>query len=87
MGSGRDKRKKNKGTVPGKGAIKTAKKTEKNAAKSERREARKTVSEENDIDALLAKFKLQDEEINKVTVEECEPPSARVYSSVVAMVR
>jgi hypothetical protein len=37
MGSGRDKRKKNKGHVAGQGAVKTAGKTEKNEAKQQRR--------------------------------------------------
>jgi hypothetical protein len=41
MGSGRDKRKKAKGTVPGQGANKTASKTEKNEAKQQRRLERK----------------------------------------------
>lgn len=83
MGSGRDKRKKQKGSKPGVGAAKTEKKTQKNLAKGERREARKAQSEENDIDALLARFKLQDEENNAVRiVEKCPPPTARVYASV-----
>ena len=37
MGGGRDKRKKAKGHVPGQGAEKTAKKTEKNEGKAQRR--------------------------------------------------
>lgn len=41
MGSGRDKRKKAKGNVPGQGANKTASKTEKNEAKQQRRLERK----------------------------------------------
>ncbi len=41
MGSGRDKRKKAKGTVPGQGASKTAAKTEKNESKQQRRLERK----------------------------------------------
>lgn len=87
MGSGRDKRKKHKGGKPGIGAIKTAKKTEKNLAKGERREARKAQDEDNDIDSLLAKFKLQDEESNRVTIDEkCKAPSPRVYASFVPQV-
>ena len=83
MGSGRDKRKKNKGPRPGVGAAKTEKKTQKREAKEERREARKEKAEENDIDALLARFKLEDEANNSVkVVEKCQPPSARVYASV-----
>ena len=41
MGSGRDKRKKQKGKTPGGGDAKTSKKTEHNAAKAERRAERK----------------------------------------------
>jgi hypothetical protein len=37
MGTGRDKRKKAKGTQAGQGGVKTAKKTEKNEAKISRR--------------------------------------------------
>ena len=40
MGSGRDKRKKARGKVPGQGEVKTAKKTEKNDSKAERRAAK-----------------------------------------------
>ncbi len=40
MGSGRDKRKKAKGKVPGHGDEKTARKTELNQTKAERRTAR-----------------------------------------------
>jgi hypothetical protein len=42
MGSGRDKRKKQKGKTPGAGAEKTAKKAEKNALKEQRRAERST---------------------------------------------
>jgi hypothetical protein len=42
---------------------------------------------EDDIDAVLAQFKLRDEEATAVRVEEgCLPPSPRVYSSFVPMV-
>ena len=41
MGSGRDKRKKAKGKVPGHGEGKTARKTELNQTKAERRTAKK----------------------------------------------
>ncbi len=41
MGSGRDKRKKAKGKVPGHGDEKTARKTEINQTKAERRTAKK----------------------------------------------
>lgn len=88
MGSGRDKRKKNKGTKPGAGAVKTERKTEKNLAKEQRRRQRKENAEEGDIDALLARFKLQDEENNRVSIEQdCSPPTARVYASVLPLVR
>jgi len=40
MGSGRDKRKKSKGKTPGQGEQKTAKKTEQNESKAERRAAK-----------------------------------------------
>ena len=37
---------------------------------------------EDDIDSLLAKFKLQDERQGSVEVQEdCPPPSPRVYAS------
>ena len=82
MGSGRDKRKKAKGIVPGQGANKTAKKTEKNEEKQQRRLERQAKGGEDDIDALLAQFKLQDEAAVAVRVEEgCAPPSSRVYAS------
>ena len=42
MGSGRDKRKKTKGSKPGHGAEKTARKTEKNESKAVRRAEKKT---------------------------------------------
>jgi N-acetylneuraminic acid mutarotase len=86
MGSGRDKRKKNKGPRPGVGALKTERKNQKREEKEGRREAKKAKDEDNDIDALLARFKLEDEENNKVNiVDDCSPPSARVYASVVPL--
>lgn len=86
MGSGRDKRKKNKGPRPGVGAAKTERKTQKREAKEERREARKSQIDENDIDALLARFKIEDDAKNSVTVtENCQAPSARVYASVIPL--
>lgn len=82
MGSGRDKRKKQKGHKPGVGAEKTARKTEKNALKDQRRLEKKAHGGEDDIDALLAQFKIEDESASSVTIEEnCNPPSPRVYSS------
>ncbi|GAB4820430.1 hypothetical protein N2152v2_007476 [Parachlorella kessleri] len=85
MGSGRDKRKKVKGKVPGKGAEKTAKKTEKNSEKSTRRVERKAVGGEDDIDALLAQFKLKDAQVDEVRVLEGKAPTARVYASFVPL--
>lgn len=85
MGSGRDKRKKAKGHTPGRGGEKTDRKTEKNEEKSTRRLAKKAAGGEDDIDALLAQFKLQDERISELYVEDdCPPPGARVYSSLVS---
>lgn len=87
MGSGRDKRKKSKGHVPGAGKAKTERKTEKNAEKTLRRRERTAKGGEDDIDALLAQFKLQDEEANRIIVEEnCDPPTARVYASFTPLV-
>ena len=138
MGSGRDKRKKAKGHVPGKGAEKTERKTAKNEKKAQRRveNAAKVqigmrslhmaamgclvwlqanlfgyknlltpaqalkhklaisaavngsfmlVQDEDDIDALLAQFKLDDQQKTKVTVTaDVAPPSARVNGSFTA---
>jgi N-acetylneuraminic acid mutarotase len=82
MGSGRDKRKKSKGHKPGQGADKTAKKTERNVEKAQRRLERMAKGGEDDIDALLAQFKLQDEASVTVRIEEdCPPPGPRVYPS------
>lgn len=84
MGSGRDKRKKAKGHVPGKGTEKTDRKTEQNAEKASRRLAAKAAGGEDDIDALLAAFKLEEEQ--HVTIEiikDCDPPGPRVYSSFI----
>ena len=87
MGSGRDKRKKAKGSKPGVGAEKTAKKTEKNADKETRRLERKAAGGEDDIDALLAQFKLEDEAKVTVCVEDnCTPPTPRVYASFLPLV-
>jgi hypothetical protein len=87
MGSGRDKRKKAKGHAPGAGKEKTERKTERNAEKAVRR-VEKQAQGEDDIEALLAQFKLQDESSKKAIVEEnCPPPSARVYASFVPLVR
>lgn len=137
MGSGRDKRKKNKPTTAGLGAEKTSKKTDKNADKATRRLERKaqvgaslcqpagrrrpcmhwrrpvpsppaahaalyslslplsrpavrfgrnTQGGEDDIDALLAAFKLEDDRQAAVVVQEgCPSPSPRVYASFIPL--
>jgi hypothetical protein len=86
MGSGRDKRKKSRGSKPGVGHIKTEKKNAKRELKEERRLARKEAGEGDTIDALLAKFKLVDAENGSVeVVEQCSPPTARVFGSAVAL--
>ncbi|KAI7844606.1 hypothetical protein COHA_001846 [Chlorella ohadii] len=82
MGSGRDKRKKVKGKKPGAGADKTERKTERNEEKRGRRMERAAQGGEDDIDALLAAFKLKDERHSRVEVQEgCAAPSPRVYAS------
>ncbi|KFM23343.1 Kelch domain-containing protein 4 [Auxenochlorella protothecoides] len=82
MGSGRDKRKKAKGGgKPGAGAEKTARKSEQNEGKAVRRLERKTQGGEDDIDALLAKFKLEDAAATAIRVEPGVRPSPRVYST------
>lgn len=87
MGSGRDKRKKAKGHTPGLGADKTAKRTDKNAEKESRRLERKAKGGEGDIDALLAKFKLEDEAQSTVRIEEnCIAPTPRVYATFIPLV-
>eukprot|EP00192_Tetraselmis_astigmatica_P005231 CAMPEP_0117671142 /NCGR_PEP_ID=MMETSP0804-20121206/13165_1 /TAXON_ID=1074897 /ORGANISM="Tetraselmis astigmatica, Strain CCMP880" /LENGTH=530 /DNA_ID=CAMNT_0005479561 /DNA_START=26 /DNA_END=1618 /DNA_ORIENTATION=+ len=84
MGSGRDKRKKAKGHVPGKGAEKTERKTEKNEKKAQRR-VENTAKDEDDIDSLLAQFKMADQQKTKVAVKgDVPPPSARVNASLTA---
>ena len=54
MGNGRDKRKKAKGKVPGHGDEKTARKTELNQTKAERRTAKKVEVSLSDAFALVA---------------------------------
>ncbi len=78
----RDKRKKKTGKKPGGGADKTERKTERNEEKKSRRAERAAAGGEDDIDALLAQFKLEDQAHTRVEVqEECAPPSPRVYAS------
>ncbi|RMZ55199.1 hypothetical protein APUTEX25_005477, partial [Auxenochlorella protothecoides] len=77
-----DKRKKAKGGgKPGAGAEKTARKSEQNEGKAVRRLERKTQGGEDDIDALLAKFKLEDAAATAIRVEPGVRPSPRVYST------
>lgn len=91
MGGGRDKRKKAKekkdGPLPGKGHEKTEKKTEKNEMKKERRAEKELEKDEDNIDALLAKFAIEDKAKKAVEIEnDCPPPSARVNASFTAVV-
>lgn len=86
MGGGRDKRKKLKertaGPLVGKGAIKTERKTERNAAKAERRDAKRAAGHEDDLEAMFAKFELAQKGTKSVTHEtDCPPPSGRVNAS------
>ena len=82
MGSGRDKRKKAKPKAAGAGVAKTERKTEQNANKQERRLERQAQGGEDDLDSLLARFKLDDQQRSAVRVEEdCAPPTPRVYAS------
>lgn len=75
MGKGRDKRKKAKGSVPGGGTAKTERKTQKNEEKAQRRAQRG--GEEDDIDAILASFHLQEKSKLAVRVDEGVPPPSR----------
>ena len=131
MGSGRDKRKKSKGKTPGQGEQKTAKKTERNESKAERRAAKgievgvtqqssfpsyhvpapsgrlssipqkqdsnKGISNslwwrsytlfliqggEDDLDALLKHFQLQDKKAKAIEIHKnADPPSARLFAN------
>lgn len=89
MGGGRDKRKKAKekkdGPLAGKGVAKTDKKTELNEAKKERRAVTKLAGNEDDIDAIFAKFAIDSEKGDQqVTIEaDCPPPSPRVNASFI----
>ena len=85
MGSGRDKRKKlakraGKESDGPSGASKTDRKTDKNAAKLERRAAKASAGD--DIDAILASIKLLDAKRTEVEMrEDCEKPSPRCNCS------
>lgn len=83
MGKGRDKRRKQKGsTTAGQGASKTQRKTVKNELKQERRLDRRLQEDEEDIDALLEKFRLEDIRNTQPIIEDdCDPPSVRVHAS------
>lgn len=81
MGSGRDKKKKLKPTAPGAGREKTDRKT---AAAEEKRVRRADKGAgEDDIDALLAKAKLEDAAATEVVLEEgCGRPEPRCNASL-----
>ena len=86
MGSGRDKRKKaakrsgKDGSGPS-GDAKTSAKTDKNAAKLERRMAK--AAADDDIDALLANIRLMDSKLKEVEVhEDCPKPGPRCNCSL-----
>ncbi|KAL0040670.1 hypothetical protein WJX79_001168 [Trebouxia sp. C0005] len=85
MGSGRDKRKKAKPKAPGAGAEKTSRKTEKNEGKAVKRAAKAAKGGDDDVDALLAQFALEEKAKNNADIrEDVAPPSARVYASFTA---
>jgi hypothetical protein len=80
MGSGRDKRKKLNPTPPGTGQAKTEKKSAAAEAKQARRAER---GDEDDLDALLARARLDDAAATEVTIEQdVAPPSARANVSL-----
>ena len=80
MRSGRDKRKKANPKAPGGGREKTERKTV--AAEEKRRRRTERGADEDDIDVLLARAKLEDEG-GGVSIEEgVEPPSRRVNASL-----
>lgn len=82
MGSGRDKRKKLKPHAPGTGQAKTERKTAAAEAKRTRRADRAT-ADEDDVDALLARIRLEDAAATEVSVEEdCQPPCGRANASL-----
>ncbi|KAL0055849.1 hypothetical protein WJX82_005035 [Trebouxia sp. C0006] len=85
MGSGRDKRKKAKPKAPGAGAEKTSRKTEKNEGKAVKRAAKAAKGGDDDIDALLAQFALEEKAKTSADIrEDVVPPSARVHASFTA---
>lgn len=87
MGSGRDKRKKLKPHAPGAGQAKTERKTAAAEAKRVRRAERAT-ADEDDVDALLARIKLEDAAATAVTIEEdCPPPSGRANATLACVLQ
>lgn len=75
MGSGRDKRKKLKPTAPGAGQAKTERKT---AAAEEKRQRRaEKGADEDDIEALLARARLEEASCAAVSIDAVPPPCAR----------
>ena len=84
MGGGRDKRKKAKPSAPGAGSAKTERKTALADEKRQRRAERG--ADEDDIEALLARARLEDAASTEVRVEaDATPPSARVSASLTAL--
>eukprot|EP00210_Caulerpa_lentillifera_P003021 g2884.t1 len=83
MGKGRDKRRKQKGSsAAGQGAAKTQRKTVQNEQKQERRIDRRLQEDEEDLDALLQKFKFEDKKRTEVIIEDnSDPPSVRVHAT------
>ena len=91
MGSGRDKRKKAKerkdGPIPGVGSVKTERKTSKNEERKEKRAAKRLEGDEDDLDALLERFAIEEKQHKTVQIEaDCEPPPARVNASFIPWV-
>lgn len=78
--------KKKKGeAAAGVGATKTERKTARNAEKAGRRAERALAGDEDDIDALLAQFAIQEKAKKGVSVDaDCPPPGPRVNASLVA---
>jgi hypothetical protein len=70
------------GPLPGKGPEKTEKHTQRNESKKERRTDKELAADEDNIDALLAKFAMEERAKRAVEVEQdCAPPSARANAS------
>eukprot|EP00798_Chlamydomonas_sp_ICE-L_P018504 gene18504-25003_t len=87
MGSGRDKRKKCKekkdGPTVGTGALKTEKKTAKNEEKKEKRADKRLEGDEDNLEAMLQRFAIEDKSRKEVVIEnDCPPPSARKVNEI-----